>query len=108
MPTLNHFCRYSTYVSNELGAGKPRAARGAANSAIFLGAVDATIASIALYCYQRSWGYIYSNETDVAHYATQITSILCLSISVNSFLAVISGKMIVVYYLKPKNSKFKL
>ncbi|KAL1191708.1 Protein DETOXIFICATION 7 [Cardamine amara subsp. amara] len=81
----------STYVSNELGAGNPQAARAAANSAIFLGAVDATIASIALYDYRRSWGYIYSSEIEVAQYATQITPILCLSISVNSFIAVISG-----------------
>lgn len=82
---------YSTYVSNELGAGNPRAARAAANSAIFLGGVDAIVASITLYSYRRSWGYIFSNEREVADYATQITPIVCLSIFINSFLAVLSG-----------------
>ncbi|CAA7053360.1 unnamed protein product [Microthlaspi erraticum] len=81
----------STYVSNELGAGNPRAARAAANSAIFLGGVDATIATISLYSYRRSWGYIFSSEREVADYATQITPIVCLSIFINSFLGVLSG-----------------
>ncbi|KAF3568136.1 hypothetical protein DY000_02015274 [Brassica cretica] len=33
----------STHVSNELGAGNPKAARAAATSAVFLGVIDATI-----------------------------------------------------------------
>ncbi|XP_010552153.1 PREDICTED: protein DETOXIFICATION 8 [Tarenaya hassleriana] len=81
----------SSHVSKELGAGNPRAARAAANAALLLGALDATIVSVALYSYRRSWGYIYSNEREVVDYATQITEILCLSISVDSFLAVLSG-----------------
>ncbi|KAJ0240867.1 hypothetical protein HA466_0219180 [Hirschfeldia incana] len=81
----------STHVSNELGAGNPKAAQAAATSAIFLGAIDATIVSITLYTYRGNWAYIFSNESEVAHYATQITPILCLSIGVDSFLAVLSG-----------------
>ncbi|XP_020890001.1 protein DETOXIFICATION 7 isoform X3 [Arabidopsis lyrata subsp. lyrata] len=96
----------STYVSNELGAGNHRAARAAVSSAIFLGGVDATIASITLYSYRNSWGYIFSNEKEVAHYVTQITPILCLFIFVNSFLAVLSGKTIILCYMKPKKSIF--
>jgi len=38
----------------------------------------------------------------VVHYATQITPILCLSIFVNSFLAVLSGKTIILCFLNPK------
>ncbi|CAH2065736.1 unnamed protein product [Thlaspi arvense] len=37
----------STHVSNELGAGNPRAARAAAKAAIFLGAFDASLAAKA-------------------------------------------------------------
>lgn len=81
----------STHVSNELGAGNPKAARAAATSAVFLGVIDATIVSITLYTYRGNWAYIFSNESEVAHYATQITPILCLSIGVDSFLAVLSG-----------------
>ncbi|CAH8305863.1 unnamed protein product [Eruca vesicaria subsp. sativa] len=81
----------STHVSNELGAGNPKEARAAAISALFLGAIDATIVSITLYTYRGNWAYIFSNESEVAHYATQITPILCLSIGVDSFLAVLSG-----------------
>lgn len=81
----------STHVSNELGAGNPKAARAAANSALFLGAIDATVVSLTLYSYRRNWAYIFSNESEVAHYVTQITPILCLSIAVDSILAVLSG-----------------
>ncbi|KAL1213131.1 Protein DETOXIFICATION 8 [Cardamine amara subsp. amara] len=81
----------STYVSNELGAGNPKAARAAANSAIFFSVIDAIIVSVTLYCYRGKWGYIFSNVSEVAHYATQITPFLCLSIAVDSFLAVLSG-----------------
>ncbi|CAN6868040.1 unnamed protein product [Brassica oleracea] len=83
----------STHVSNELGAGNPKAARAAATSAVFLGVIDATIVSITLYTYRGNWAYIFSNESEVAHYATQITPILCLSIGVDSFLAVLSGRV---------------
>jgi MATE family multidrug resistance protein len=82
----------STHVSNKLGAGNPKAARSAANSAIFLGMIDAAIVSISLYSYRRNWAYIFSNESEVADYVTQITPFLCLSIGVDSFLAVLSGK----------------
>uniref|UniRef100_A0A1J3FV52 Protein DETOXIFICATION n=1 Tax=Noccaea caerulescens TaxID=107243 RepID=A0A1J3FV52_NOCCA len=81
----------STHVSNELGAGNPKAARAAANSALFLGAIDAAVVSITLYSYRRNWAYIFSNESEVARYVTQITPILCLSIAVDSILAVLSG-----------------
>ncbi|KAF8106343.1 hypothetical protein N665_0143s0013 [Sinapis alba] len=97
MSTLHYFlvnaigASASTHVSNELGAGNPKAARAAATSAVFLGAIDATIVSITLYTYRGNWAYIFSNESEVAHYATQITPILCLSIGVDSFLAVLSG-----------------
>ncbi|KAG7658665.1 Multi antimicrobial extrusion protein [Arabidopsis suecica] len=81
----------STHVSNKLGAGNPKAARAAANSAIFLGMIDAAIVSISLYSCRRNWAYIFSNESEVADYVTQITPFLCLSIGVDSFLAVLSG-----------------
>lgn len=90
-PLFFYYSYDSTHVSNELGAGNPKAAQAAATSAIFLGAIDATIVSITLYTYRGNWAYIFSNESEVAHYATQITPILCLSIGVDSFLAVLSG-----------------
>ncbi|KAF8091626.1 hypothetical protein N665_0441s0033 [Sinapis alba] len=79
-----------THVSNELGAGNPKAARAAANAALYLGAFDASFVCITLYSYRKTWAYIFSNEVEVAHYATKITSILCLSIFVCSFTAVLS------------------
>ncbi|EFH63335.1 mate efflux family protein [Arabidopsis lyrata subsp. lyrata] len=81
----------STHVSNKLGAGNPKAARAVADSAIFLSVIDAAIVSITLYAYRRNWAYIFSNESEVADYVTQITPFLCLSIGVDSFLAVLSG-----------------
>ncbi|KFK34081.1 hypothetical protein AALP_AA5G099800 [Arabis alpina] len=81
----------STHVSNELGAGKPKAARAAAISALSLAAIDATIVSLTLYSFRRNWSNIFSNESEVVHYGTQMTPILCLSIVADSFLAVLSG-----------------
>ncbi|CAN6937571.1 unnamed protein product [Brassica oleracea] len=81
----------STHVSNELGAGNPKAARAAANAALYLGAFDASFVSITLYNYRKTWAYIFSNEIEVAQYATKITPILCLSIFVCSFTSVLSG-----------------
>ncbi|XP_033131746.1 protein DETOXIFICATION 8-like isoform X1 [Brassica rapa] len=81
----------STHVSNELGAGNPKAARAAANAALYLGAFDASFVCITLYSYRKQWAYIFSNEEEVANYATEITPILCLSIFVCSFTSVLSG-----------------
>ncbi|KAF3525767.1 hypothetical protein F2Q69_00050901 [Brassica cretica] len=81
----------STHVSNELGAGNPKAARAAANAALYLGAFDASFVCITLYSYRKTWAYIFSNEVEVAHYATKITPILCLSIFICSSTAVLSG-----------------
>ncbi|KAJ4868118.1 MATE efflux family protein [Raphanus sativus] len=81
----------STHVSNELGAGNPKSARAAANAALYIGAFDASFVCITLYNYRNTWAYIFSTEVEVAHYATKITLILCLSIFVCSFTAVLSG-----------------
>ena len=88
-------CLYSTHVSNELGAGNPKAARAAANAALYLGAFDASFVCITLYSYRKQWAYIFSNEEEVAQYATEITPILCLSIFVCSFTSVLSGKQVI-------------
>ncbi|KAL0801121.1 hypothetical protein Bca101_056297 [Brassica carinata] len=90
----------STHVSNELGAGNPKVARAAANAALYLGAFDASFVSITLYTYRKTWAYIFSNEEEVAHYATEITPILCLSIFVCSFTSVLSAKKLNVYVLR--------
>uniref|UniRef100_A0A0D3CYH1 Protein DETOXIFICATION n=1 Tax=Brassica oleracea var. oleracea TaxID=109376 RepID=A0A0D3CYH1_BRAOL len=74
-----------------LGAGNPKAARAAANAALYLGAFDASFVCITLYSYRKTWAYIFSNEVEVAHYATKITPILCLSIFICSSTAVLSG-----------------
>ncbi|KAJ4868117.1 MATE efflux family protein [Raphanus sativus] len=81
----------STHVSNELGAGNPKAARAAANAALYLGAFDASFVCITLYCFRNTWAYIFSNELEVVQYATKMTPILCLSIFVCSFTSVLSG-----------------
>ncbi|VVA94259.1 unnamed protein product [Arabis nemorensis] len=81
----------STHVSNGLGAGNPKAARAAAISAVSLAAIDATIVNLTLYTCRRNWSIIFSKESEVVDYVTQITPILCLSIVSDSFLAVLSG-----------------
>lgn len=56
-----------------------------------LAVVEAAIISTALYCCRHVLGYAYTNEKEVVDYVAKIVPLLCLSVSVDSLLGVLSG-----------------
>ncbi|KAI8534482.1 hypothetical protein RHMOL_Rhmol10G0093400 [Rhododendron molle] len=96
--TLHFYIPYSfgvaasTRVSNELGAGNPDAARLAVWAVIALDVVQVTIASATLFCCRHILGHAFSSDTEVVDYVTDMAPLVCISIIMDSFQAVLSGK----------------
>lgn len=83
------FC--STRVSNELGAGNPKAAQAAVYAGVILTVVEAVIVGVILFCCRSVLGYAYSNEKEVVDYLKEIAPLLSLSVLMDGLLAVLSG-----------------
>lgn len=83
----------STRISNELGAGNPRAAKRAAYAVMFLGVTETSIVSTALFLSRKVFGYTFSNEKEVVDYVTRMAPLVCLSVILDSFQGVLSGKI---------------
>ncbi|PON35432.1 Multi antimicrobial extrusion protein [Trema orientale] len=81
----------STRVSNELGAGNPRAARVSVGVVVFLAVLEAVIMSSALFAGRSAFGYVFSNEKEVVDYVTNMAPLVCLSVILNSLHGVLSG-----------------
>ncbi|KAM6589022.1 hypothetical protein CsatA_011627 [Cannabis sativa] len=81
----------STRVSNELGAGKPRAARLAVGAVMFLSVSESIIVSSALFAGRKAFGYFFSNDKEVVDYAMNMAPLVCLSVIFDSLHATLSG-----------------
>ncbi|KAL0378035.1 UNVERIFIED_CONTAM: protein DETOXIFICATION 14 [Sesamum radiatum] len=81
----------STLVSNELGAGKPEAARVALCAVLVLSVAELLIASITIFICRGIMGYAFSDEKEVVNYVRQMVPFLCVSIIMDSLQAVLSG-----------------
>nr|XP_043639089.1 protein DETOXIFICATION 14-like [Erigeron canadensis] len=81
----------STRVSNELGAGNPKAARLAVYTTIFLAITEAIIVSAAVFSCRSFLGNAYSNEMAVVNYVASMAPFISLSLITDSLQAVISG-----------------
>ncbi|KAJ8770383.1 hypothetical protein K2173_014997 [Erythroxylum novogranatense] len=81
----------STRVSNELGAGNPQFARMVVVVAVCLAGTEAAIASTILFFCRQFVGYAYSNDKHVVEFLATITPILCISLFMDSFQAILSG-----------------
>ncbi|CAK9151295.1 unnamed protein product [Ilex paraguariensis] len=81
----------STRVSNELGAGNPRGARVAVFAVILLAVIETSIVSTMLFASRHVFGYTFSNEKEVVDYVTAMAPLLCLSVTMDSLLGVLSG-----------------
>ncbi|XP_058010144.1 protein DETOXIFICATION 8-like isoform X2 [Hevea brasiliensis] len=95
--SLHYFVQYgigaaaSVRVSNELGSGNPRAARAIVHIVLVISLTEAVIASTSLFCTRYVFGYAFSNDKEVVDYVTEVAPLLCLSVIVDSLLAVLSG-----------------
>ncbi|XP_062109988.1 protein DETOXIFICATION 14-like isoform X1 [Humulus lupulus] len=81
----------STRVSNELGAGNPRAARLALGAVMFLAVSQSIIVSSVLFAGRNAFGYIFSNDKEVVDYAMNMAPLVCLSVIFDSLHATLSG-----------------
>ncbi|PKI69398.1 protein DETOXIFICATION 12-like isoform X1 [Punica granatum] len=81
----------STRISNELGAGNPRAAKGVVRVVMSLAVVEMGIVSIALFLSRKVFGYTFSSEKEVVDYVTRMAPLVCLSVIFDSLQGVLSG-----------------
>ncbi|KAK2415260.1 protein DETOXIFICATION [Trifolium repens] len=95
--TLHYFIPHaigasaSTRVSNELGAGNPRAAKGAVRVVVVIGIAEAVIVSTLFLCLRNVIGNAYSNDKEVVDYVTDMVPLLCVSVSADSIICALSG-----------------
>ncbi|WCJ33249.1 MATE efflux family protein [Euphorbia peplus] len=81
----------STRVSNELGAGNPRAAFVSAWCAVSVAAAQSIIVSSILLGTRHLFGYVFSNEKEVVDYVTAMAPLVCVSVVLDSLQGAISG-----------------
>ncbi|WCJ36135.1 MATE efflux family protein [Euphorbia peplus] len=81
----------STRVSNELGAGRPYAARLAVQIVIFLAVIEGLISSLIFMGIRGVWGYLYTNEKEVVVYMASVMPVLVTSNFMDGMQAVLSG-----------------
>ncbi|KAL3618968.1 hypothetical protein CASFOL_037196 [Castilleja foliolosa] len=81
----------STLVSNELGAGKPEAARVAICAVLVLSVSEFLLASITIYFCRGILGYAFTEENEVVSRIKDMAPFLCLSIIMDSLQSVLSG-----------------
>lgn len=79
-------------VSNELGAGNPKAVRVALSAAMFFAVTESLIVTATMFGCRYILGYAYTNDKTVVHYVAVMTPFLCASIFTDSLQAVLSGK----------------
>ncbi|TKY64825.1 MATE efflux family protein 9 [Spatholobus suberectus] len=92
----------STRISNELGAGNPKAAQGIVRVVVILGIVDAIIVSTFLVCCRHILGYAYSNDKEVVDYVADMVPLLCVAVSADSLVGALSGEFLfaeIIYVL---------
>ncbi|PNT60859.1 hypothetical protein BRADI_5g07146v3 [Brachypodium distachyon] len=81
----------STRVSNELGAGRPHAARLATRVIMALGIVSGVSVGLLMILVRNLWGYAYSNEEEVVEYVARIMPILAVTFLFDDLQCVLSG-----------------
>ncbi|XP_043700178.1 protein DETOXIFICATION 16-like [Telopea speciosissima] len=81
----------STRVSNELGAGRPQAARLAVHSVLLIATVDGTLLGLAMFLLRDYWGYLFSNEERVARHVAAIIPLLAVTIFLDGFQCALTG-----------------
>lgn len=81
----------STRVSNELGAGRPNAARGAVQVVLFLAGTQGLLLSAAAVALRGKWCYAYTNDKQVVRYMSFIMPILAVSNFMDGIQTVLSG-----------------
>lgn len=96
MQSSYEFCMFflldpSTRISNELGAGRPKAAKLAARVVLLIALVEGFLLSGIAIAARNVWGYIYTNEEEVVKYLAAVMPVLALSNFMDGIQGVLSG-----------------
>ncbi|CAN6234706.1 unnamed protein product [Urochloa humidicola] len=81
----------STRVSNELGAGRPQAARLATRVVMVLAIMIGILVGLAMILVRNLWGHVYSNEAEVVKHISKMMPILAASFLFDCVQCVLSG-----------------
>uniref|UniRef100_A0A0R0J8F9 Protein DETOXIFICATION n=1 Tax=Glycine max TaxID=3847 RepID=A0A0R0J8F9_SOYBN len=81
----------STRISNELGAGCPKAAYLAVKVTLLMSFVVGALGFILLMVTRNIWGHIFTNIPEVIRYVASMTPILASSVFVDSIQTALSG-----------------
>ncbi|KAH9624942.1 hypothetical protein KSS87_004434 [Heliosperma pusillum] len=81
----------STRVSNELGAGRPRAARLAIFVMIIISISEGLVVGIVTILVRNVWGKLYSNDDAVIKYVAKMMLLLGISDFLDGFQCALSG-----------------
>ncbi|KAJ4973639.1 hypothetical protein NE237_006813 [Protea cynaroides] len=81
----------STRVSNELGAGHPKAARLAIFVSLSMVITQGIAVGSVMFFIRRAWGYCYSNEEEVVEYVAKLMPLLATSYIFDGMQSVLSG-----------------
>lgn len=91
MVALGMNAAISVRVSNELGAGHPRAAKLSLVVAIISSFIIGLVCSMILLIFQNEYPYFFSNDTEVQDLVKELTPLLALCITINNVQPVLSG-----------------
>nr|XP_043639908.1 protein DETOXIFICATION 16-like isoform X2 [Erigeron canadensis]XP_043639914.1 protein DETOXIFICATION 16-like isoform X2 [Erigeron canadensis] len=81
----------STRVSNEIGAGRPKAARLAVCVVVVIAILEGLIVGSVTILVRHVWGKLYSNDEEVIRYVAKMMPLLALSDFLDGFQCVLSG-----------------
>jgi MATE family multidrug resistance protein len=81
----------STRVSNELGAGRPQAARLAVRVVVFLAVSEGLAVGLILVCVRYVWGHAYSDVEEVVTYVAKMMLVIAVSNFFDGIQCVLSG-----------------
>lgn len=84
----------STRVSNELGAGRPWAARLAVHVVMFLAILEGIVMAAAVVRVRYVWGHAYSNEEEVVTYVARMLVVISVANFLDGIQCVLSGSYI--------------
>lgn len=80
-------------MSNELGAGHPRAARLATRVVVLLALAVGVSEGVVMVLVRHLWGYAYSNEEEVVRYTARMMPLIAVSIVFDGLQSVLSGTL---------------
>ncbi|KAE8652469.1 hypothetical protein Csa_014070 [Cucumis sativus] len=81
----------STRVSNELGAGRPAAAKLAGYVVMTIAVIEGLLLATVLILVRNVWGYAYSNEQEVVEYVANVVPLIAVSSFLDGLQCVLSG-----------------